>query len=88
MKKEYDFSTAKRGAVVSESGKSRITIRIDKDILEWFRRQAHATGGGSYQPMINNALREYINARSSALEATVRRVIRQELAASSKRQAR
>ena len=61
MREEYDFSQAKRGAVVPPSpNKTRITIRIDTDILNWFREQVNANGGGSYQTLINRALREYI----------------------------
>jgi hypothetical protein len=58
-------------------GKARITIRIDEDVLDWFRRKAGAEGGG-YQSLINRALREYL--ASEPLEATLRRVIREELA--------
>ena len=61
MKKEYDFSKGKRGAVrPAAKGKTRITIRIDDDILEWFRGEVDAAGGGSYQTLINDALREYL----------------------------
>ncbi len=80
MKKTDDFSNAKRGAVVPASkGKSRITIRIDDDILDWFREQVNASGGGNYQTMINAALREHIANRTTPLEKTLRRVIREEL---------
>jgi uncharacterized protein (DUF4415 family) len=80
MKKEYDFSKGKRGAVVkSPPGKTRITIRIDDDILEWFRAQVHEQGGGNYQSMINAALREFIESRDDNLEETLRRVLREEL---------
>lgn len=80
MKKEYDFSQGKRGAVVPSSrGKTRITIRIDDEILEWFRDQVHKAGGGSYQTSINEALRAFIAARDSTLEDTLRRVLREEL---------
>jgi len=76
MKKEYDFSRAKRGAVMkTPPGKTRITIRIDDDILEWFRKQVHAAGGGSYQSEMNRALREYIEHQIEPLEETLRRVI-------------
>ena len=58
-----DFAKGKRGAVVpSPAGKSRITIRIDDDVLDWFRDQVNAAGGGNYQTMINAALREHIGA--------------------------
>ena len=80
MKKQYDFSKAKRGAVVSPaSGKSRITIRLDDEILHWFRREVHKAGGGNYQTLINRALREYIKGRPEALEEVVRRVVREEV---------
>ena len=80
MKKEYDFSKGKRGAVIKSSpGKTRITIRIDDDILEWFRAQVHAAGGGSYQTLMNTALREYMTYKEEPLEDTLRRVIREEL---------
>lgn len=81
MKKEYDFSTGKRGAVLAPApGKTRITIRLDNDVLEWFRRQVHEAGGGNYQTLINDALREHMNARDQTLEQTLRRVVREELA--------
>ncbi len=60
-------------------GKTRITIRLDNDILEWFRRQAHEAGGGNYQTLINMALHEYLKSRIEPLEDTVRRVVREEL---------
>jgi uncharacterized protein (DUF4415 family) len=80
MKQEYDFSKGKRGAVVSTPpGKTRITIRLDDDLLAWFRAEVHGMGGGSYQTMINNALREYVQQRKEPLEEILRRVIREEL---------
>jgi len=82
MKDEYDFRRGKRGAVLSAPpGKTRITIRLDQDILEWFRARAHAAGGGNYQTMINDALRERVNHEVDPLEHTLRRVVREELAA-------
>ncbi len=81
MKKEYDFRKGKRGAVLSvPPGKTRITIRLDDDVLEWFREQVHAAGGGNYQTLINVALREHIERRHETLEGTLRRVLREELA--------
>ena len=72
--------TGKRGAIVAvPRGKTRITIRLDEDILRWFREQVHAAGGGSYQNLINAALREHITARRETLEKTLRRVLREEL---------
>ena len=81
MRKEgYDFKNSKQGSVVkSPPGKTRITIRIDTDILKWFRDQAHKQGGGNYQTNINDALREYIRIQNHNLENTIRKVIREEL---------
>lgn len=80
MRKQYDFSKAKRGPVVKvPKGKARITIRLDADVLDWFKGQVDATGGGNYQSMINDALKTFIASREEPLEAVVRRVVRQEL---------
>ncbi|HEX9640315.1 MAG TPA: BrnA antitoxin family protein [Candidatus Krumholzibacteria bacterium] len=80
MKKNYDFRKAKRGAVIQPpAGKTRITIRIDDDVLEWFRKQVHEAGGGSYQAMMNRALREYMERDEEPLEDTLRRVLREVL---------
>ena len=88
MKKEYDFSKARCGPVVSvPTGKTRITIRLDDDVLNWFRKQVHAAGGGNYQTLINNALREFIKHRGRPLEETIRRVLREELQKSPRRSA-
>lgn len=80
MKRHYDFSKAKRGAVVpAEAGKTRITIRLDTDVLDWFRDQVNRAGGGNYQTMINSALREYVEKQTEPLEKILRRVVREEL---------
>ncbi len=79
MKKEYDFSKAKRGAVIPQKGKTRITIYIDDDILEEFRNRADEAGSG-YQTMMNEALREYLGkAKASLDETSLRRILREEL---------
>jgi uncharacterized protein (DUF4415 family) len=79
-KEEYNFEKAKQGPVVRPSpGKTRITIRIDTDILNWFRDQVHKRGGGNYQTQINDALREYTKLKDGDLEKTMRKVIREEL---------
>ena len=66
MREEYDFSEARRGPVVTPmGGKTRITIRLDNDILTWFRDQVHEEGGGNYQTLINHALREHISRAQS-----------------------
>ena len=80
MKKEYDFSDAKRGPVVPvPPGKKRVSILLDDDVLEWFRSQVHEMGGGSYQTLINAALRDHMQERKEPLEDTLRRVIREEM---------
>jgi hypothetical protein len=80
MRNEYDFKRGKRGAVLPvPAGKTRITIRLDDDILEWFRHQADAAGGGNYQSMINEALRTVATEGPAKLETVVRRVVREEL---------
>jgi uncharacterized protein (DUF4415 family) len=80
MRKQYDFSKAKRGPVVAPTkGKTRITIRLDDEVLDWFREQAHAAGGGSYQTAINDALRTFMLERKRPLETVLRRVVREEL---------
>ncbi len=80
MKREYDFAKARRGPVVPvPKGKTRITIRLDDDILAWFREQVDRAGGGNYQSLINDALRQHLRRAHEPLEATLRRVIREEL---------
>lgn len=65
--------------MVVPPGKTRITIRIDTDILKWFRRQVHAAGGGNYQTLMNEALRDHVERRQENLEDTLRRVVREEV---------
>ncbi|MBI4643957.1 MAG: BrnA antitoxin family protein [Deltaproteobacteria bacterium] len=82
--KEYDFRQGRRGPVVPPGpGKTRITIRLDNEVLEWFRHKVHEAGGGNYQTLINQALREYIQSREGILAETLRRVIKEELAGAS-----
>jgi uncharacterized protein (DUF4415 family) len=79
MKREYDFRNAKRGPVVSgRGGKTRITIRIDDEILAWFRDQVERTGG-NYQTLLNEVLRQDVQRAREPLEKTLCRVIREEL---------
>ena len=80
MKKEYDFSGGRRGAIDPiPPGKTRITIRLDNDVLVWFRSQVEEAGGGNYQSLINAALREHVERKAEPLEETLRRVLREEL---------
>ena len=77
-----DFSKGKRGAVVKpDPTKVRITIRLDADIVDHFKNIVHKAGGGNYQTLINDALREHIQAQDKGLEKTIRKVIREELKA-------
>ena len=78
MKAEYDFSKAKRGVrVATPTGKTRITIRLDTETIDWFRQQVTDAGGGNYQSLINDALRACIT--NQGLEKTIRKVIREEI---------
>ncbi len=68
MKSEYDFSKGKRGPVIPvPRGKTRITIRLDKELIDWFRSQVEAAGGGNYQTLINSALRNFVQEVSSEI---------------------
>ncbi|UCH20316.1 MAG: BrnA antitoxin family protein [Deltaproteobacteria bacterium] len=79
MKKEYNFKNAKRGQVVPQKGKTRITIYLDADVIEEFRARADEAGYG-YQTMINEALRQYLEKGEKPLnEEVIRQVIREEL---------
>ncbi len=81
MKKHYDFSKGKRGPILPiPPGKTRITVRIDDEILDWFRDKADEQGGGCYQTMLNNALRDYIRRQDESIEEKLRHVVREELA--------
>jgi len=74
VKREYDFSKGKRGPVVPvPRGKTRITIRLDKELLDWFRSQVEAAGRGNYQTLINSALRDYVRGASSQIAEDVAR---------------
>jgi len=75
-----DFSNGKRGSVVTpDPNKVRITIRLDGDIINHFKKIVNEAGGGNYQTLINTALREHIDKKSQSLENTLRKIIRDEL---------
>jgi uncharacterized protein (DUF4415 family) len=79
MKKDYDFSKAKRGAVIPQRGKTRITIYLDDEVIDEFRERADETGSG-YQTMINEALREYLSKSTRPIdEKSLRKILREEL---------
>jgi uncharacterized protein (DUF4415 family) len=87
VKKEYDFSKGKRGPVVPpEPGKTRITIRLDNDVIEHFQETVDRAGGGNYQTLMNRALREYI--LGSRLETVVREAVRKEFKAAAEKPSR
>jgi uncharacterized protein (DUF4415 family) len=85
MEPTYDFSQGKRGPIAIvplTPNKTRITIRLDDNILNWFRQQVHLAGGGNYQTLINDVLRNYIDQTQpdrEPLEDTLRRIVREEL---------
>ncbi len=80
MRDEYDFSGGHRGSVLKPTqGKTRITIRIDDEIVQWFRDEVEGAGGGNYQTLINTALRDYVGRQAESIEEVLRRVIREEL---------
>jgi hypothetical protein len=85
MRKEYDFSKAKRGAVLTSSGKTRITIMLDDDVIEHFRAQADANGTG-YQTLINLTLRKAMSPEAATKKSDMpvtasmlRKILREEL---------
>lgn len=79
--REIDFSRAKRGPVVKpEPGKTKISIRLDNAVLDYFRKQVERTGGGNYQSLINEALRAHIQHES--ILGSVRDAVKQEVSAS------
>lgn len=87
MRKDYDFSKGKRGAVIPSAGKTRITIMLDDDLITHFREVAEAEGTG-YQTLINATLRASVGASKGRVKddrpltvATLRKVLREELRA-------
>lgn len=81
MRKEYDFSEAKRGSVVSSKGKTRITIYLDDDVIAAYREKGEKLGRG-YQTLINEALRETLKRSTKPVDArTLRRILKEELKA-------
>jgi uncharacterized protein (DUF4415 family) len=84
MKEKYDFSRGKRGQITPPAreprGKTRITIRLDEDLVDHFLSQADASGGtAGYQTLINDALRQHVEGKSPKIEETLRRIVREEI---------
>lgn len=79
MRKEYDFSRGKRGPVIPSPGKTRITIMLDDDVIEAFRKKAETAGRG-YQTLINETLRSALAGDERPVTAKVlREILREEL---------
>ena len=86
MKQQYDFSKGKRSriapVVTEQHGKTRITIRLDEDIVDHFLQEAERSGGSTgYQTLINDALRKHVEGTAPKLEDTLRRIVREEIKA-------
>jgi len=80
MRKEYDFSKSKASPFANVAkGKTRITIRLDEDIVTWFKQQVDEAGGGNYQTLINSALRQFMSETKEPIETVLRRVLKEEL---------
>ncbi len=88
MNQQYDFSKGKRGRIAppepEPKGKTRITIRLDEDLIDHFLKEADASGGATgYQTLINEALRQHVEGKAPQLEETLRRILREEIKAAS-----
>lgn len=88
MKEKYDFSQGKRGRIAPPEpeprSKTRITIRLDEDLVDYFLKEAEASGGATgYQTLINEALRQHVEGKAPKLEDTLRRIVREEMRAAS-----
>jgi uncharacterized protein (DUF4415 family) len=86
MKQQYDFSKGRQGRIVPPEpeprGKTRITIRLDEDLVDHFLQEAERSGGSAgYQTLINDALRQYVEGKAPKLEDTLRRILREEIKA-------
>ena len=77
MQDEYDFSKGKRGAIIPNKGKSRITIYIDNNVLDSFRDRAEQAGTG-YQTLINEALKNQLSQDKPLTELTLRQILKEE----------
>ena len=86
MKQRYDFSKGKRSRIVpkepEQRGKTRITIRLDEDLVDYFLSESDKSGGTvGYQTLINDALRQHVEGKAPKLEDTLRRIVREEIKA-------
>jgi hypothetical protein len=77
MKLKLDWSRAVRGPVIlPRANSTRLTLRIDDDVLDWFRKLVRQNAGGDYGDLINHALREWVENHPDALDETMRAVLR------------
>ncbi len=88
MKQSYDFNRGRRGRIAPPEpeprGKTRITIRLDEDLVDYFLKEAEASGGvKGYQTLINEALRQHVEGKAPKLEDTLRKIVREEMRAAS-----
>jgi uncharacterized protein (DUF4415 family) len=88
MNEKYDFSQGERGRIAAPEpeprGKTRITIQLDEDLVDYFLKEAEASGGATdYQTLINEALRQHVEGKAPRLEDTLRRIVREEMRAAS-----
>lgn len=88
MKQQYDFSNGKRGRIVppepEPQGKTRTTIRLDEELVDYFLKAADKSGGAmGYQTLINDALRQFVEGKAPKIEETLRRIAREEIKAAS-----
>lgn len=86
MRRKYDFSRGKRGRIIPKEpeprGKTRITIRLDEDLVDHFLKLADTSGGSAgYQTLINEALRQHVEGNAPKFEETLRRIVREEMRA-------
>lgn len=84
MKQQYDFSRGKRGRIAPPEpeprGKTRITIRLDEDLVDHFMKEAESSGGAvGYQTLVNDALRQHVEGKAPKLADTLRRIVREEM---------
>lgn len=75
-----EFENAKRGPVIPpDPTKVRITIRLDPEVIDYFKEEVSAAGGGNYQTLINNVLRDYVEGQENGLDRRIRKIVQEEL---------
>ena len=75
-----EFKNAKRGPVIlPDPSKVRITIRLDPEVIDHFKEEVSAAGGGNYQTLINNVLKDYIEGKEKGLDRKIRKIVREEM---------